>query len=81
MKMSVENNEREIHCNGHEILIGDEVVYQKEVDVYVTIRQRVKVSSSQPLRHEDAVYITEQLFDEDKLDYVEHGVITDAHVE
>ena len=56
-------------------------MYQKEVDVYVTIRQRVKVSSSQPLRHEDAVYITEQLFDEDKLDYVEHGVITDAHVE
>ena len=79
--MSVENNEREIHCNGHEIRIGDEDFYEEEVELYVTTRQRVKVYSSQPLSHEDAIYITEKLFDEDKLDYVEHGVITDAHVE
>lgn len=79
--MPVENNEREIYCNGHEIRIGDEETYHEEVELYVTTRQRVKVYSSQPLTREDAVYITEQLFDEDKLDYVEHGVITDAHVE
>ena len=79
--MSAENNEREIHCNGHEIRIGDEEVYQEEVELHVTTRQRVKVYSSQSLTREDAIYITEQLFDEDKLDYVEHGVITDVHVE
>ena len=29
--MSVENNEREIHCNGHEILIGTKLCIKKKL--------------------------------------------------
>ena len=72
---------QDIHCDGSEIRIGDEETYSEEVELYVTTRKRVKVYSSQPLTHDDAIFMTERLFDKDEIDYAENSVITDARVE
>lgn len=78
--MSIIGRDQEIHCNGVEIRIGDEETYHEEVEVYVTLRQKINVYSSQPMTREDAIFITERLLDKDEIDYVEHSVITHREV-